>query len=675
MAVTRLAGTPLSSTSPYYRSVVQLSSIRSGVRGVSGSGTILSGGKFVITGAHVVGTVKADYASITVYCYATGHTSRVSEVWVHPSYLGLNGDGSISHAASSYDIAVLRLLSPYESDQGLSISRNSDELGKEFIRLGAIGPSANWAGGARYSTNRADLYWNAEFGYGTTISGTLIISDRDNGTVAGDMLRNYSGVVPDLGTGTTEDSAVPGWSGGSTLIGGHIIGITSAMSSTDLSFDARVFSSAPWIDACMGVLHRYYSAINYEPIRFGAWCESVFGGVHKFTGGGGFQGASTSNGRVRITDTKALSHNSVLITSYNATHFKSGINNSAGLEALCYMGSSSTSSVGAIIGATNKVKTLNGSLYIGSSNIQSHTNYFNREHKAVGVVVVGLRSASYSTPFGVVPHFKSSGYISIWFTPRLVTKMRTPTRVQTLARGVVSMGSSGGISQYNGSATGRGVGHASLRSSSTALFSVARSPSPHTAGDTIVMSSRSSSSMTLAPIGVYWNVLIARMEFQALCIVELDMQMVVGFPRPSTTLSMIANKMHNAETRHTLPRMGYTFAWTTSLALVGTEGVRSHFPKLLHSVNIKLNNPWVLAARLPILEFDVYGGLSEESVQISAHLGEPILRCAWTADPCVNANILLPALGTVLSGSNSVTIEFGLESSLAFYFRGQIGIL
>ena len=131
------------------------------------SGTLLSGGQYVLTAAHCAddntspGFIMEISSGIYGNVAATTQSIQASNVFVHSGWTGALGDGS--------DIAVVRLTTPITNATGFRLSTTND-LGKTMLimghgttQLGNIAAATNWNdyGWAHYAWNEADVTDNA----------------------------------------------------------------------------------------------------------------------------------------------------------------------------------------------------------------------------------------------------------------------------------------------------------------------------------------------------------------------------------------------------------------------------------------------------------------------------------------------------------------------------------
>ena len=238
---------------------------------VYGTGTLLPGGRHVLTAAHVVD--DAVLAGLKVFLSLPGSETTLSAaaLTLHPGYETVNNNN---------DLAIIRLSDPAPvGAERFDIYRDRDEVGQSVTLIG-YGAPATGAGGLtsgsetptkRGGTNRIDANTDALksqplAGVGWKIEpGKQLAFDFDDGTAAHDAFGRLFGIT-DLGQGASEVFTSPGDSGGPLLIDGRIAGLASYTfgltigtsgpdinNRTDTSFGeiasaVRVSSYAEWID-------------------------------------------------------------------------------------------------------------------------------------------------------------------------------------------------------------------------------------------------------------------------------------------------------------------------------------------------------------------------------------------------------------------------------------------
>ena len=235
---------------------------------IFGSGSLLTGGRHVLTAAHVVDSLQSGSGTVRFDLPEGPVTIAVSRVIAHPGYTGI-GSGN--------DIAILELAreAPVSAER-YDVFRGNNEIGQINTRVG-YGIAGNGTGGEvfrdpsagsvkRFGQNVYDAdgaIFNAEFhriGLGLP-GGTTLGFDFDDGTAAHDAFGRVFG-IHDTGLGANKVSSTSGDSGGPVFIDGRIAGITYFGLATVISdasgfFDAgfgefggdtRVSAFADWID-------------------------------------------------------------------------------------------------------------------------------------------------------------------------------------------------------------------------------------------------------------------------------------------------------------------------------------------------------------------------------------------------------------------------------------------
>jgi len=229
-----------------------------------GSGTLLTGGNYVLTASHVVwddfAGAPIDPSLIQVaFDTPAGRVMMPAwDVFVAPGY---NGDPFVGG-----DVAVVMLAGSAPAGvETHDIYRASDELGRlgDKYGYGLIG-----TGDTGYTTGSGDLKrsgWNRYETLGSMVgaSDELLVYDFDNGLPENDALGQVFG-VNDLGEGLNEICAAPGDSGGPTFVDGKVAAVTTGLvqmpgphdvvpgtnsSFGDFGMDTRVSLYADWIDS------------------------------------------------------------------------------------------------------------------------------------------------------------------------------------------------------------------------------------------------------------------------------------------------------------------------------------------------------------------------------------------------------------------------------------------
>lgn len=196
------------------------------------SGTLLSGGRHLLTAAHCLdgnGDGSADVSSFSAtFNLASGPlTLGGASYALAPGWTGDFGDGA--------DLGIVTLaatapLAGYgiHSDTS-SIGFVADIAGYGYRGFGATGYVSYTFGTLRAGENRMDLYWN--------LPGLPFAYDFDDGSAARDTIGNLAPGYDDLGQGLGEVLIAPGDSGGPSFLNGKIVGVHSFGASFDEPFD------------------------------------------------------------------------------------------------------------------------------------------------------------------------------------------------------------------------------------------------------------------------------------------------------------------------------------------------------------------------------------------------------------------------------------------------------
>lgn len=250
------------------------------------SGTLLQGGRYVLTAGHCADDFVKMRVDFGVYNDVAKETRGVAEAWVNPAWTATGGALGIGA-----DIAILKLDTQVTSIQGFRMSTTND-LGKDFLIMGygttTVGNSdvdSNWDdwGWAHWGMNTADVsgtdLTNALFGAGSADDSLGVeyvadydgLEDPDNYNTLQFIADNFGGGWAS-GTGVGKDEALIAggdsgggdfvWNGSEWLLSGvHSWGWspfavtdvsgTNGSSWGDLSGSTAVFSHGDWISAVM----------------------------------------------------------------------------------------------------------------------------------------------------------------------------------------------------------------------------------------------------------------------------------------------------------------------------------------------------------------------------------------------------------------------------------------
>ena len=201
-----------------------------------GTGTLLFGGRAVLTAAHLL-VGQSGAATVAFSTEAGTFEAQASHYLIHPAYDPIQGNN---------DIAILWLDRPAPvSAQRYELYRNSDEIGHIFKMVG-YGLTGTGAIGTQPRTvaDPARLQVSNQFdaeGYVLKaylggnmawypLRGTQLIADFDDGSLSHDALGQLM-ARPDLGLGPNEGLIAPGDSGGPAFIGGALAGVASYVAS------------------------------------------------------------------------------------------------------------------------------------------------------------------------------------------------------------------------------------------------------------------------------------------------------------------------------------------------------------------------------------------------------------------------------------------------------------
>ena len=245
-----------------YDGVVQI-----GDGNVTGSGVLLSGGRYILTAAHVVEGMTVSDIGVAFDLTSGRQTLSASAVHIHPDWSNNWG----------YDIAIVEL-SEDAPVSGYEIYRGSGEIDSVFSLVGYGSKGTGTTGEAdvdpdlgqikRTGQNTYEAY-NEDMGggFGNAPDSSLLFYDFDDGTAERDALGQLIGKT-NTGLGSSEVNSAGGDSGGPNFVtidgqlqiaglvsGGNsegdaydiLPGINSSFG--EVSHDTRVSYFADWIDS------------------------------------------------------------------------------------------------------------------------------------------------------------------------------------------------------------------------------------------------------------------------------------------------------------------------------------------------------------------------------------------------------------------------------------------
>ncbi|WP_205596251.1 Calx-beta domain-containing protein [Modicisalibacter sp. 'Wilcox'] len=225
-----------------------------------GSGTLLQGGRAVLTAAHVIEDAQGAL-SVNLDTVAGRVSIPVVEKAIYPNHDAANANG---------DLALLWLETPAPvTVERYGLYRETDEVGQPVslvgyglpgdgqdghVASGSVAPSRHWA------ANRVDVLGED---LGAALDGTLswspapgaqLIADFDDGSELHDALGRLAG-LPDTGLGDAEGLIAPGDSGGPAFIDGKVAGVATYTASlskpgvhpdVDATLDSSFGELAAW---------------------------------------------------------------------------------------------------------------------------------------------------------------------------------------------------------------------------------------------------------------------------------------------------------------------------------------------------------------------------------------------------------------------------------------------
>lgn len=269
------------------------------------SGSLLSGGQYVLTAAHCAD----NFTSMTVDFQLGSVVRNAAAAYVHPGWNGTLGNGS--------DIAIIRLDAPVSGIAGFNISTTND-LGKDMLLAGYGAVGTGGTGSITFDRNPDGSNWQAHYGYNTAditdfalnegvfgpgsgdnTYGETYVFDFDNGRVirnALQRLKNKHGASwadSSTGLGDNEGLIAGGDSGGGDFVwtgsewvlsGVHSYGWGlcgdlilcdkrrgTNSSYGDLSGSTAVFSHAAWINSVVAVPEPSTYAMMFAGLGLIGW--------------------------------------------------------------------------------------------------------------------------------------------------------------------------------------------------------------------------------------------------------------------------------------------------------------------------------------------------------------------------------------------------------------------
>ncbi|MBQ9874198.1 MAG: trypsin-like serine protease, partial [Thermoguttaceae bacterium] len=231
----------------------------------SGTGSLLTTRKHVLTAAHVVceegSNEVVDLEDTPMYCMfetIEGTISiKVADIIVHPTYTG----DPINDNCVDLAVIVLETAAP-SSLTGYELYTGTDEIGRSFtvVGYGQYGDVsdeeadlADRPSGVKHIARNTYEITGAT--YSPTVNPNQLMFDFDDGTYANDYIGNYYG-IRNLGLGSEEGCQAQGDSGGPGLINGKIAGVVSwgvspVVPGGGIYSQVRVSSYVDWISAAV----------------------------------------------------------------------------------------------------------------------------------------------------------------------------------------------------------------------------------------------------------------------------------------------------------------------------------------------------------------------------------------------------------------------------------------
>jgi hypothetical protein len=244
-----------------------------------GNGTLLEGGRAILTAAHVVdGIPTSRYNDIGITFYLQGVIARpiVQEIIIHPSYVTGGED---------HDLAILILktaVSP--SIRRYELYDNVDEVGQtleQVTKSPYVDPNTGWTDYSRiewhqFSNKFESLNQDIPALDGLVVNSQLL-TDFDDGTTLRDVLGGVAGIT---NTGVAgEGGTRPGDSGGGAFLKGKVAGVVRAGVGGIVPYDKTAVT-----DASYGEVNYYMRVSEYAGWILSAVDIAVPASAHVFNG-------------------------------------------------------------------------------------------------------------------------------------------------------------------------------------------------------------------------------------------------------------------------------------------------------------------------------------------------------------------------------------------------------
>jgi len=234
--------------------------------GSYGTGTLLHGGRAVLTSAHLLD--GANSVTVRIDTPAGRFSLQASQYALHPFY---------ERVDSNSDLALVWLSDPAPiSAERSALFRDSNELGSAVTLMGYGLPGDGATGYVedgtpvptkRFAENRFDTTGEAlkaNFGRGITwdpLADSQLIIDFDNGSAATDALGVLMG-INDTGRGNSEGLIAPGDSGGPAFIADKVAGIATYTASLSRNGQSTDVNDIP--DSSFGEIASFQRVSYYQ---------------------------------------------------------------------------------------------------------------------------------------------------------------------------------------------------------------------------------------------------------------------------------------------------------------------------------------------------------------------------------------------------------------------------